>query len=73
MKFHSTATGPLTVTVVINDNTAATPHAVTLIGTGKEGQGANSTGMATNFGLLGIAFLGDRPGVELNPEISLGG
>jgi len=35
VKFHPTAIGPLTVTLVINDNTAATPHAVTLNGTGK--------------------------------------
>jgi len=34
VKFHPTATGVRTVTVTINDNTAASPHSVTLTGTG---------------------------------------
>jgi hypothetical protein len=35
VKFHPTATGARTATVVINDNTAASPHSVTLNGTGQ--------------------------------------
>jgi polygalacturonase len=35
VKFHPSATGPLSVTVTINDNTTATPHVVSLSGMGK--------------------------------------
>jgi hypothetical protein len=35
VKFHPTATGARTATVVINDNTATSPHTVTLNGTGQ--------------------------------------
>jgi hypothetical protein len=35
VKFHPTATGARSATVVINDNTATSPHTVTLNGTGQ--------------------------------------